>query len=227
MNLKRLADEVQTQIGEDVLSTIDGTEPFGDYEMEFPRSVSIAPLDDALSAFAGRDLQPGDDSSMAIAVHDGLALTPREATDRNLWWWLSMRRYPLIVRKRWQSSASDGTETVTRERMLGPTNRNAFARLWWGAEMTQSTRDPGAYTRLMFKNQDLFEAIIGRSLGRNPEALEIILDELSGIAGKDAREIVRDLRFLLSTLVLEAMSADALRAELKELKARRRPAKTS
>jgi len=103
--------------------------------------------------------------------------------------------------------------------MLGQVNRNALARLWWGAEMVSSLTDPTAYTRLMFKNQDLFEAIIGRSLGRFPEALQIILEELSPLPGKPAREIVRDVRFLLSTLVLEAITADALRAELYQLKA--------
>lgn len=226
MNLKRIADEVQMQIGEDVLATIDGTEAWGDYELDFPRVISMDTLNDAMKHFEGRALQPSDDAAMAVAVHDALPLTPREATDRNLWWWLSLRRYPLVVRQRWGKTDAKGTVNVARERLLGQVNRNAVARLWWGAEMTQSTRDPAAYTRLMFKNQDLFEAIIGRSLGRNPEALETILDELSGIPGKDAREIVRGLRFLLSTLVLEAMTADALRSELKEFKTVRRLTKT-
>lgn len=218
MNLRRLADEAQTQIGHELLGTADGTEPLADYELDFARAVDVDALDAAMKPFAGRDLQPSDDAAMAIAVHAALPLTAREATDRNIWWWLSLRRYPLIVRKRWAKSGAGGTSIVARERMLGQVNRNAFARLWWGAEMVRSERDPAAYTRLMFKNQDLFEAIIGRSLGRNPEALQVILDDLSVLPGKDAREIVRDLRFLLSTLVLEAMTADALRVELKQLR---------
>jgi hypothetical protein len=218
VNLKRLADEAQTQIGEDLLATADGTEPLADYELDFARAIDLGPLDEALKPFIGRDLQPADDAAMAIAVHASLPVTAREATDRNLWWWLSLRRYPIVVRKRWEKSGADGISSVARERMLGQVNRNAFARLWWGAEMVRSTPDPVAYTRLMFRNQDLFEAVIGRSLGRNPQALQVILDDLSVLPGKDAREILRDLRFLLSTLVLEAMAADALRAELKQLK---------
>jgi hypothetical protein len=226
MNLKRLADEVQNQIGVDLLATVDGTEPLMDYELEFSRELSIDRLEQAMKKFEGRDLSASDDADMALAVHAALPLTPREATDRNVWWWLSLRRFPVIVRRRWASADDGGTPTIARERMLGQVNRNAVARLWWGAEMTRATSDATKYTRLMFRNQDLFEAIIGRSLGRNPAALEVILDELSGIPGKDARETVRDLRFLLSTLVLEAMTPDALRTEISHLKNGRSPKKT-
>lgn len=215
--LKRLADEAQTQISHELLATADGSEPLTDYELDFGRHVPLESLDEALNVFAGRDLRPADDVAMAIAVRKALPLSAREAADRNLWWWLTLRRYPEIVRRRWTKTGDD--KFLSRERMLGQVNRNALARLWWGAEMVRSLPDPEAYTRLMFKNQDLFEAIIGRSLGRYPEALEVILNELSPLHGKSAREIVRDLRFLLSTLVLEALSADALRRELQQLKA--------
>lgn len=217
MILKRLADEVQTQVSHELLATADGTEPLTDYELDFSRPVPLEPLDEALNAFAGRDLRPADDAAMAVAVRAALPLSAREAADRNLWWWLTLRRYPKIVRRRWAKSGDDNS--LSRERMLGQVNRNALARLWWGAEMVGSLPDPDAYTRLMFKNQDLFEAIIGRSLGRYPEALGVILDELSPLHGKPAREIVRDLRFLLSTLVLEAITTDDLRGELQQFKA--------
>lgn len=219
MIVKRLADEVQTQISHELLATADGTEPLSDYEVDFVRPVPLEPLDQSMNAFAGRDLRASDDAAMAIAVRAALPLSAREAADRNLWWWLTLRRYPTIVRRRWLKAADDDSPSLSRERMLGQVNRNAFARLWWGAEMVRSLPNSEGYTRLMFKNQDLFEAIIGRRLGRYPEALRVILDELSPLQGKPAREIVRDLRFLLSTLVLEAMSAEALRGELHHLKA--------
>jgi hypothetical protein len=87
--------------------------------------------------------------------------------------------------------------------------------------MVQTLPNPPEYTQLMFKNQDLFEAVIGRSLGRYPLALQVILDELSPLQGKEARELVRDLRFLLSTLVLEALSPEDLRKELRQLRTAR------
>jgi hypothetical protein len=218
--LKRLVNEVHLQIDDDMLARMDGTEPFGDYEVEFGRSVDLQALDDALLSFRGRDLSASDDAAMAIAVRRSLPLSAREAADRNLWWWVSARRYPTLVQSRWLVEQK-GELHVTRERMLGQINRNAFARLWWGAEMVSGLEDLDAYTRLLFRNQDLFEAVIGRKLGRHPEALGVILQELAPLSGRVAREIVRDLRFLLSTLVLEAMSAEDLRNELRILKSGR------
>lgn len=221
MNLKRLADEVQTQVTHDLLVTADGSESLGDFELDFDRAVNIRALDEAMDTFRGRDLRPADDAPMALAVRTALPLTAREAAERNVWWWLTLRRHPEIVRRRWTKKSESGDATFSRERMLGQVNRNAFARLWWGAEMVQTLPNPSEYTQLMFKNQDLFEAVIGRSLGRYPLALQVILDELSPLQGKEARELVRDLRFLLSTLVLEALSPEDLRKELRQLRTAR------
>src|SRR5262249_10771076 len=160
----------------ELLATADGTEQLSDYELDFARPVSLEALDSAMSAFTGRELRPADDAEMAIAVRAALPLSAREAADRNLWWWLTLRRYPILVRPRWGKGADGDVASLSRERMLGQVNRNALARLWWGSEMVRSLPDPDTYTRLMFKNQDLFEAIIGRSLGRYPEALGVILD---------------------------------------------------
>lgn len=221
MILKRLVNEVHLKIDDDLLARLDGTEDFGDYEVDFERTVGLEALGDALGSFGGRDLSASDDAAMAIAVRSSLPLSAREAADRNIWWWVSVRRYPMLVQSRWRVERN-GELRVTRERMLGQINRNAFARLWWGAEMVSGLDDPDAYTRLLFRNQDLFEAVIGRRLGRHPEALGVILQELAPLGGRTAREIVRDLRFLLSTLVLEAMSPDDLRKELQILQRHRR-----
>jgi hypothetical protein len=217
--LKRLVNEVHLQIDDDLLARLDGTEALGDYEVEFECSVGLHALDDALRPFRGRDLSASDDAAMAIAVRRSLPLSARGAADRNLWWWVCVRRYPTLVQSRWRVERKEELR-VTRERMLGTISRNAFARLWWGAEMVSGLDDPEAYTRLLFRNQDLFEAVIGRKLGRYPEALGVILQELAPLNGRAAREIVRDLRFLLSTLVLEAVSPDDLRDELQSLKSR-------
>ena len=219
--LKRLADEVRYHVNNEVFVTATGTEALEEYELEFARAIDLTALDDALRPFLGKDLHPGDDAAMAIVTRAALPLSPREAADRNLWWWLCLRRYPTIVQRRWVG-IGEASSAMTSARMFGQVNRNAFARLWWGAELTKDLPRPDHYTSLLFKNQDLFEAVIGRSLGRYPLALAVILDELAGLKGKDAREIVRDFRFLLSTLVLEAMSTNEVRAELSVLVAARR-----
>ncbi len=222
MNLRRLGDEVQSRVSVDLLATADGSEPLGDFEVEVEPATDLLALDGALRPYTARELRPADDGEMALAVRDALGISARQAADRNVWWWLALRRYPGIVRSRWERGDGDGGHTLSAERMLGQVNRNAFARLWWGAEMVRTLGDPAGYTKMLFGNQDLFEAVIGRSLARYPPALQVILEELSPLPGKTARELVRDLQFLLSTLVLEAVAPNDLREELKRLRSSRR-----
>ena len=214
MILRRLVPEVASALASEDLASIDGKESLGDYEVDWDRTLALDDFAAAMTDFRGRTLDSTDDAAMAIAVRKSLALTPREATDKRIWWWLTVRDVPEIVRARW---ATGEPLRLSAERMLGPLNRNALARLWWGAQMVQQLDDEDKYTRMMFRNQDLFEAVIGRSLGRYPQALQVILDELSPLNGERAREVVRDLRFLLSTLVLEALPPDLLRFEIRRL----------
>ncbi len=211
--LKRFSDEIRLQVGSEALSTLDGTEDFRDYELDLSREISLTELDKTLAAFQDRILQSADDAAMAVTIRESLQLSPREAADRNTWWWLTLSRYPKIVRERWASGG-----VVSSDRMIGPVNRNAFARLWWGAELVRTCIPRDKYTKLIFKNQDLFEAVIGRSLARYPDALKVLLDELAPLGGLEARETVRDFRFLLSTLVLEGLDEDAVRRELKAVR---------
>jgi hypothetical protein len=191
VRLKLFAAEVSAVLSDEDLPAIDGGEALGDYELDFERTVELGDLEQALKPFQGRELSSVDDGEMAIAVRSHLPLTAREASDRHLWWWLNLRLGPRLVRARW---VKDGAPpTISRARVLGPVNRNALARLWWGAQMVRELDDADRYTRLMFANQDLFEAVIGRSLGRYPEVLAVILDALSSLSGLQARETVRDL----------------------------------
>jgi hypothetical protein len=214
MILRKLVPEVAGKLASEDLAKLDGSESLADYEADIDREMSIDDFEAAMADFRGRDLTSVDDAEMAVAVRRSLPLTPREAADKHLWWWLTVRRVPEIVKARWADGEPPQLKT---ERMLGPMNRNALARLWWGAQMVQSLPDPDKYTGMMFRNQDLFEAVIGRSLGRYPEALQVILEELSPFNGERARMIVRDLRFLLSTLVLEALTPSLLRGEVRRL----------
>ena len=196
-----------------------GLEPFSDslrdYQGDFSREVSLERLDAVMGAWrdhlrSGRRIGPEDDGRMAAEVRSALPLTPGEASDETVWWWISLVGYPDIALARWNQTASSGL----RDRMLGTCGRNAFARLWWGAELVRG-REP--LVQQLFRNQDLFEAIIGRKLGRLPEALEVILARLSNKPGRLARETVRDLQQVLSILVLEALDRTELDAQVERL----------
>jgi len=211
MKLARLAHEVSRLADTDFLI---GLEPRSttllDYQLEYPREVPLEELDAIMSKWRGRPLGPENDSRMAAGVRKALPLSPAEAADETLWWWLSMVSYPDVALARWNRGAEGGL----RERMLGTCGRNAFARLWWGAELVRG-RDP--LVDQVFRNQDLFEAVIGRKLGRLPEALEVVLDRLGDKPGRPARETLRDLQQVLSVVVLEALSKAELGVQIDEL----------
>jgi hypothetical protein len=73
------------------------------------------------------------DGIMAVAVHRAFAgLTPREASDPDLWAWFSVFSVPGYVRWRWPTTSLP----ALAGRMAGSIRRNALARLWWWAEVT-------------------------------------------------------------------------------------------
>jgi len=215
-NLRRVTSGLNLRLSNDEINTLDGSEALEDYEVEFERSVSIDGLETAMAAFADRRLGADDDAPMAAAVRHELPMTRREAASLGPWWWLTARQFPRLVRSRW------GREGETkRERMLGGLGRNALSRLWWGAELVREFDVDGKYLKLLFGNQDVFEAIIGRNLGKNPMALKVILDVLGKRPGKTARETIREFRVLLSTLMLEAMEEGEIAEEIERLAQRR------
>ena len=216
MNLATLAREVVRLADTDFLV---GLEPRSntllDYQLEFPREIPIEELDAVMAKWgghlrSGHHLGPEHDGRMASDVRKSLPLSPAEAADEAVWWWLSLVRYPDVALARWNQGAQSGL----RERMLGTCGRNAFARLWWGAELVRS-RDQ--LVEQLFRNQDLFEAVIGRKLGRLPDALEVILERLGNKPGKAARETLRDLQQVLSVVVLEALDGAELGAQIQQL----------
>lgn len=160
-------------------------------------------LDKAMAAFREDDLDASFDKEMAVAIYKALPITPRQARQQSFWWHLSLWRYPDVVRSRW------GT---TSARFLGRPGRNALSRLWWGAHMTSSLDQE--YLGAVFENQDVFEALVGRRLGRFPVAVKAARDVLGDVGGKRAREVIRDFNHVLSTLVLEGLDEGRLCEEL-------------
>jgi hypothetical protein len=70
------------------------------------------------------------DRWLAPRVHYALRLFRGEAAERGVWQWIAMR-YPWYVDWRW----SDAEGAIADDRWWGPVHKQAFARLWWGAEI--------------------------------------------------------------------------------------------
>jgi hypothetical protein len=211
--LKTLTIEARQLADPEFLMNVRPGHPALDgYDAALEADIDLTSLDSALQPFRDRDLRSEDDGPMAVAIHDTLPLTRSLASQPGPWWWLCVCRYPDIVRRRWADAIG-----LSADRMFGSgtrLTRNALARLWWGAEMTHETTDPDRYAQMLFANQDVYEALVGRSIGNHPLAVETILDVVEGENGKLAREAVKRFRHLLSTLVLEGMTKEQIRAEM-------------
>jgi hypothetical protein len=109
------------------------------------------------------------DRWLAPRVHYSLRLHRAEAADRGVWQWVALR-YPWYVEWRW--AGQDGQ--VADDRWWGPVHKQAFARLWWGAE---TFRDGPDYRTVQqaFVFQDLPNSYLHRPIVRcRSLALEVV-----------------------------------------------------
>ncbi|MGY1763045.1 DUF6339 family protein [Geodermatophilus sp. SYSU D00779] len=133
------------------------------------------------------------DRWLAPRLHAALRLTRSEAGHRGLWHWLALR-YRGYVTYRWT-----GAEGVARERWFGAINKQALARLWWGAELFRDGEDYSP-VEFLFIRQDMPNSYLHRPLVRcRPLALGMVdqLQEIGGDEGPKASQ-VNDLARVLN-----------------------------
>lgn len=142
-----------------------------------PPTVDI--LDSLLSETAARQRR-GDwadrassDRWLAPRVHSSLRLHRAEAADRGLWQWVALR-HSWYLEWRW----SDENGIVAEDRWWGPIHKQAFARLWWGAEMFRNGSDYGPVERA-FVFQDLPNSYLHRPVVRCRSLALAIVDRFS------------------------------------------------
>jgi Family of unknown function (DUF6339) len=125
------------------------------------------------------------DRWLAPRVHYSLRLHRAEAADRGIWQWVALR-YPWYVDWRW--AGQDGQ--VADDRWWGPVHKQAFARLWWGAETFRDGSDyrtveqafvfqdlPNSYLhRPIVRCRSLALAIVGRIAASETSSAEQVND---------------------------------------------------
>lgn len=77
----------------------------------------------------------GSDRWLAPRLHYALRLSRAEAADPDLWAWFSIRFLDYVE---WRWSGKNGTAD---NRFRGPIHKQAFSRLWWGAELFRNGPD--------------------------------------------------------------------------------------
>lgn len=201
--LMRLTNFGASLITEEFLADPDAG-PISDPEAVEPLDIDV-PLaefkrvaDEVMGQFESDP--PSGDATLAVAVHRTLKIPRRTAMDVRTWHFLTCVAVPEYVRYRW-----GGSGKVTRERFLGSIKRNAFARLWWAAEVMR-TEDDYSKVEPCFEDQDLYEAVFGRAFSKFPPAAKAFVDAVRDQERKIVRVVAKDFNFMLSTLVLEDLS---------------------
>ncbi len=143
------------------------------------------------------DDPPSGDLWLSEQIHRALGLPRNVAMDIRVWQFLTCIQSPEYVRYRW-----GGSGAVSKERFLGGIKRNAFARLWWAAEIMKNGDD---YSEIApcFKSQDLYEAVFGRSFSKFPSAARAFVRAVKDQERNIVRAVAKDFNFMLSTFVLE------------------------
>jgi hypothetical protein len=137
--------------------------------------------------------RPATDAWLAPRLHWSLRLTRREASDRGVWSHLANAVFAEYVVWRW--AGADGT--VTENRFDGAVNKQALARLWWGAELFRDGPDYQPVEEL-FAFQDFPNSYLHRPFARNrPLALALLRSvdpaALRGMGGRAVSDFINDI----------------------------------
>lgn len=144
-----------------------------------------------LKVGAGRrwESKPASDAWFAPRLHWALRLTRREAADPGIWEWLAYRLSRTYVEWRWRGN----DESVADSRYRGGINKQAFARLWWGAELFRNGDDYRAVERF-FANQDFPNSYVHREFSRNRPLALAVVDELhERFEGEPTSQAINDV----------------------------------
>ena len=171
-------------------------------------------LDDIASRFKRYDSNM--DRGLAAAFHEALPMPRSVAAQKGVWHYLAVVVFPGFVRHRWKPESGK----VSKERFLGSLKRNTFSRLWWGAELTAQDGGDYSMTNRLFSAggvQDLYEAAFGRNFSYYQPALFAFIQVLSGKSRETIREAAKMQSQLLTTLVLETVTQEALEERLRHI----------
>lgn len=150
------------------------------YTEDFQRAVDVEPLVNLLEEAQRRfgDDRTGSDRWLAPRVHHVLRLTRREAARRGLWIWLGVAAAPDYVR--WRFPGAEGVTDA--ERFIGREDKQAIARLWWGAELMRDGPDY-APVQVGFSMQDVPNTWMRLDVFHNRPLVQAVLRVLAGLNG--------------------------------------------
>jgi hypothetical protein len=159
--------------------------------------IGLAALADLAEDFRSRrgdwdSDRAASDRWLAPRLHSALPIARSTAGDREVWHWLAVHQWSDYVTWRWGARS-----VVAQDRWVGPINKQALARLWWGAELFRNG-DDYAPAENAFLNQDLINSYLHRPLIRCRSfalgIVEILTDETGEeLSSKKINDLARVL----------------------------------
>ncbi|MDN3293722.1 DUF6339 family protein [Streptomyces ficellus] len=154
----------------------------------------------------------GADSWLAPRLHYTLRLTRAEAADPALWNYIALVVAPdYVVWRHLPKTARDGKRpAVTADRFCGPHYKQAFARLWWAAELF---RDGDDYRPAVAacRNQDVLNTVLRLDvIDHRPTARAVTRMLEDGIVrtGREVNALATAINAAASTLMYEVLASD-------------------
>lgn len=179
-------------------------------------------FDEAMKRFTPAE-RTSADAWLAPVLHATLRLTRREASDSRIWNYLAIRLAPDYVY--WRHLSRGNPPMVSRARFSGPFYSQAFARLWWAAELFRDGPDYGPVV-VACGNQDVLNTVLRLDvILHRPTAQAIIRLLATGVirTGRQVNALAQAVNTAGSTLSYEALApddprdADAYRDWIEEL----------
>ncbi|GAA3498319.1 hypothetical protein GCM10019016_054220 [Streptomyces prasinosporus] len=163
-------------------------------------------IDDAMYIY--RDDRPTQaDAWLAPRLHAILRLTRAEAADPGLWNYLALGVAPDFVVWR---HLSETKKTVNARYFKGPYHKQAFARLWWSAELFRNGSD---YEPVVIAcgNQDMLNTVLRLDvIDHRPtaQALVRLLKREVVRTGRDATAMGKAVNTAAATLMYDVIAPD-------------------
>ncbi|WP_235834073.1 DUF6339 family protein [Actinomadura logoneensis] len=168
-------------------------------------------FDTAMGRFA--DNPPRSDAWLAPRLHATLRLLRSEAAETSVWNYLALRLAPDYVLWRWGGATNKkASGPVNRNRFRGPDHTQAFARLWWAAELF---RDGDDYrpVETACTNQEFFNSILRLEIIHHRCTAQALIELFSQGSVRTTREVnalSQAVNAAGSTLAYEALAPDVL-----------------
>lgn len=167
--------------------------------------VELTAASDLMAAFRHRYMVKSDsadrvmsDAWLAPRLHWALRLTRRQAAGKDLWLWFALRHSD-YVSWRWGVAAPEN-------RWIGPVNKQAFARLWWAAELLRTAGDYSPVTR-GFEKQDFVNSFLHRPVMRNRPIAQATVERLFP-AGREVNPSSDEVNLLAKVIGLLTAGID-------------------